>query len=62
MIKKLATNIWNMSEYYNIPLGIFAPYILGLMVGSKPNKKKDNKCKNASHTRLVKKSSRDSIC
>ena len=39
MIKILARNIWNMSEYYNINLGIFAPYIFGLMIGYNHKKK-----------------------
>jgi hypothetical protein len=42
VIKKIATNIWNMSEFYNVPLGCFAPYMFGLMVGVEP-KKKDKK-------------------
>ncbi len=37
-MKNIATLIWNMSEFYNIPLGIFAPYVFGIMIGSKPNK------------------------
>ena len=44
MIKKIATNIWNMSEFYKVPLGFLAPHIFGLMVGSKSkSKKKDIK-------------------
>lgn len=32
--------IWETSELTGIPLGRFAPYIFGKMIGS-PNKKKD---------------------
>lgn len=33
--QKICTVIWEMSEYYNIPLGWFAPYIFGGMIGCK---------------------------
>jgi len=43
MIKSIAKSIWNMSEYYNVSLGYFAPWIFGLMVGVKPKQYKKDK-------------------
>ena len=39
MIRLLATLIWNVSEYTNIGLGRFAPYVFGLMIGAKTMKR-----------------------
>ena len=37
----LACKIWNLSEKTKIPLGKFAPKILGLAINSEPNKLKN---------------------
>lgn len=44
LIRFLATEIWLTSEWLRIPLGPAAPYIFGLMMGSRPKKikKKDH--------------------
>jgi hypothetical protein len=34
----IASIIWNVSEFYNLPLGRFAPIIFGLVVKSKGKK------------------------
>ena len=33
------TIIWRISEEYHIPLGRFAPYVFGAMIGRWPHKK-----------------------
>ena len=38
-IRFIASYIWSTSEVLKIPLGRFAPFIFGLMIGSKANKK-----------------------
>lgn len=37
----IASCIWNFSEYFNIPLGDFAPKIFEIMI-NKRNRKYDN--------------------
>lgn len=32
--------IWDLSEFYHIPLGRFAPYVFNKMIGSKGKKLK----------------------
>lgn len=39
MIRWLATQIWDWSEFYHVPLGRFAPTVFGLMIGSKGRRK-----------------------
>ena len=39
MIKFLATQSWNFSEWSGIPLGRYAPYVFGLMIGAKPHRR-----------------------
>jgi hypothetical protein len=36
MKKFIGKLIWNISEYFDIDLGKFAPIIFGWMIGSKP--------------------------
>ena len=38
-MKKLYTAIWNISEFTGIPLGRFAPFVFGKMIGVKGIKK-----------------------
>jgi hypothetical protein len=33
--------VWNLSEWLGIPLGKFAPFVFGKMIGSKPVKTED---------------------
>jgi hypothetical protein len=43
-VKTIGKLIWNLSEYFNIPLGNFAPTVFGWMIGSKGKKiNEDNK-------------------
>jgi hypothetical protein len=37
-VKFIASIIWNLSESSGIGLGRFAPYVFGVMVGSKPER------------------------
>lgn len=39
MIKWIAAQIWDFSEYWHIPLGRFAPTIFGLMIGRKGHRR-----------------------
>lgn len=39
MIKFIAQQIWNLSEWSKIGLGRFAPYVFGLMIGAKSMKR-----------------------
>lgn len=39
----IASQIWNFSERYNVPLGRLAPWIFGMMIGKIPYKKKEKK-------------------
>ena len=43
MIKKIATSIWNISEFCNVPLGFFASYIFALMIDSTLKKTKEER-------------------
>ena len=38
MIKMMATGLWEFSEWTGIPLGPFAPYVFGLMIGCWPHR------------------------
>lgn len=38
MKQRICTIIWEMSEYYNIPLGRLAPWVFNGMIGTKPCK------------------------
>lgn len=40
MIRWIFKQIWDFSEFYNMPLGRFAPFVFGKMIGRKGNKKK----------------------
>lgn len=40
LLKIPATTLWNLSEWSGIGLGRFAPFVFGLMVGSKPVRKR----------------------
>lgn len=40
MRKIIAKEIWYLSESFNIPLGRFAPVIVGWMLGTRGNKTK----------------------
>ena len=39
ILKIPATTLWNLSEWSGIGLGRFAPFVFGLMIGSKPLRK-----------------------
>lgn len=39
IVRVVASILWHLSEWSGIGLGRFAPYILGLMIGSQPVKK-----------------------
>jgi hypothetical protein len=38
MAKRIATIIWNLSEYFKIGLGKYAPTVFGIMIGNKGKK------------------------
>ena len=38
-MREIARTIWDISEYSGLSLGRFAPWVFGLMIGAKPNKK-----------------------
>lgn len=38
MWQKLWSTVWNLSEYTGIPLGRFAPWVFGQMIGVKGEK------------------------
>ena len=40
LLKIPATTLWNLSEWSGFGLGRFAPFVFGLMIGSKPVRKK----------------------
>lgn len=40
ILSLIATHIWNMSEYYNVPLGMFAPVVFGAMIGANSKQKR----------------------
>lgn len=37
-MKKIGKLIWNLSEYFNVSLGNFAPTVFGWMIGSQGKK------------------------
>ena len=47
MIKIICSFIWDMAELLHIPLGKFAPYVFGGMIGGMPHrvKKEDSPAK-----------------
>ena len=40
MIRFICKLIWDFSEWSGLPLGRFAPWVFGGMIGSKPHKVK----------------------